>query len=196
LGVRQDTTEKGTAVRKAHLNDKIGTPDVLGLTVPEQVNVVMAEVAGDLCGGLLALAVGTDLQVMTALMEADVSSLAGSPGQAQPRAADGAARTRAGSVTLGGRRVPVQRPRVRAADGSGELPVPALRAVHQPAPSCSAGWRWRRCSPGCRRAATVRLRWSRSVRRSPACELRPPLLGRHVGQPLRLLLVQGAQARP
>jgi transposase-like protein len=30
-----------------------------------------------------------------------------------------------GSVTLGGRRVPVRRPRVRAADGSGELPVPA-----------------------------------------------------------------------
>ena len=28
-----------------------------------------------------------------------------------------------GSVTLGGRRVPVTRPRVRAADGSGELPV-------------------------------------------------------------------------
>jgi hypothetical protein len=30
-----------------------------------------------------------------------------------------------GSVTLGGRRVPVRRPRVRAADGSGELPVSA-----------------------------------------------------------------------
>jgi putative transposase len=30
-----------------------------------------------------------------------------------------------GSVTLGGRRVTVQRPRVRAADGSGELPVAA-----------------------------------------------------------------------
>ena len=28
-----------------------------------------------------------------------------------------------GSVTLGGRRVPVTRPRVRAADGSGELPI-------------------------------------------------------------------------
>jgi putative transposase len=28
-----------------------------------------------------------------------------------------------GSVTLGGRRVAVSRPRVRAADGSGELPV-------------------------------------------------------------------------
>jgi hypothetical protein len=30
-----------------------------------------------------------------------------------------------GSVSLGGRRVPVQRPRVRAGDGSGELPVAA-----------------------------------------------------------------------
>ena len=31
----------------------------------------------------------------------------------------------AGSVSLGGRRVPVQRPRMRAVDGSGELPVAA-----------------------------------------------------------------------
>src|SRR5947209_12199922 len=30
----------------------------------------------------------------------------------------------AGSVSLGGRRVPVQRPRMRATDGSGELAVP------------------------------------------------------------------------
>jgi putative transposase len=34
-----------------------------------------------------------------------------------------------GSVTLGGRRIPVQRPRVRAADGSGELPVAAYALV-------------------------------------------------------------------
>ncbi len=33
--------------------------------------------------------------------------------------------TERGSVTLGGRRVPVTRPRVRRADGTGELPVPA-----------------------------------------------------------------------
>jgi putative transposase len=33
--------------------------------------------------------------------------------------------TEARSVTLGGRRVPVRRPRVRAADESGRLPVPA-----------------------------------------------------------------------
>jgi putative transposase len=30
-----------------------------------------------------------------------------------------------GQVTLGGRRVPMRRPRVRAADGSGEIPLPS-----------------------------------------------------------------------
>jgi putative transposase len=34
-------------------------------------------------------------------------------------------------VTLGGRRVPVQRPRVRASDGSGELPVAAYQLFSQ-----------------------------------------------------------------
>ncbi len=33
--------------------------------------------------------------------------------------------TEAGSVTLGGRRVPVTRPRMRSADGTGDLPVPS-----------------------------------------------------------------------
>ena len=47
--------------------------------------------------------------------------------EGQARSGPGAVRhgTEAGSVTLGGRRVPVQRPRMRAADGRGELPVPA-----------------------------------------------------------------------
>jgi putative transposase len=112
-------------VRNNYQNSKIDTPDALGLAVPEHVNVVMAEVAADMREGLLALAVGTGLQVMTALMEADVTSLAG------PRGKHNAGRVAVrhgherGSVTLGGRRVPVERPRVRAADGSGELPVPA-----------------------------------------------------------------------
>src|SRR3954452_2358382 len=74
--------------------------------------------------GLLALAVGTGLQVMQVLMEADVAGLAGPKGRhnlARTAVRHGHER---GSVTLGGRRVPVTRPRVRAADGFGELPVP------------------------------------------------------------------------
>ncbi len=112
-------------MRKTYQNSKIDTPDALELTVPEHVNVVMAEVAADMREGLLALAVGAGLQVMTALMDADVTSLAGPKGKHNPeRVAVRHGRER-GSVTLGGRRVPVERPRVRAADGSGELPLPA-----------------------------------------------------------------------
>ena len=41
-----------------------------GPAVPESVSVALAELAEDLREGLLALAVGAGLQVMTALMEA------------------------------------------------------------------------------------------------------------------------------
>ncbi len=110
---------------KTYQNSRIDTPDALELTVPEHVSLVMAEVAADLREGLLALAVGTGLQVMTALMEADVTALAGPKGKHDSERRAVRHGQERGSVTLGGRRVPVQRPRVRAADGSGELPVPA-----------------------------------------------------------------------
>jgi putative transposase len=101
------------------------TIDTNALAVPEQVSVVMGELAADLQEGLLALAVGTGLQVMAALMEADVTAVAGPRGAHDPDRVAVRHGTEAGSVTLGGRRVPVRRPRVRAADGSGELPVPS-----------------------------------------------------------------------
>jgi len=112
-------------VSKTYQNSKIDTPDALELNVPEHVSVVMAEVAADLREGLLALAVGTGLQVMSALMEEDVTAVAGPKGKHDPGRVAVRHGREAGSVTLGGRRVPVQRPRVRAADGSGELPVAA-----------------------------------------------------------------------
>src|SRR5271166_5149947 len=60
---------------------------------------------------------------MQALMEADVSTLAGPKGKHNMvRMAVRHGRER-GSVTLGGRRVPITRPRVRAADGSGEVAI-------------------------------------------------------------------------
>lgn len=92
---------------------------------PEQVTVAMTEIAESMQEGLLALAVGAGLQVMQALMDADVTALAGSKGRHdQARTAVRHGRER-GSVTLGGRRVAVTRPRVRAADSSGELSVPS-----------------------------------------------------------------------
>lgn len=97
--------------------------DASMVAIPEQVSVAMAEIAGNMSEGLLALAVGAGLQVMQTLMEADVTAAAGPRGRHNPdRAAVRHGRER-GSVTLGGRRVLVSRPRVRATDGSGELPV-------------------------------------------------------------------------
>jgi len=93
--------------------------------LPEAVSIAMAELAGDVQEGLLAMAVGTGLQVMAALMNADVEASCGPKGKHDPGRSAVRHGTEAGSVTLGGRRVPVRRPRMRAADGRSELPVPA-----------------------------------------------------------------------
>lgn len=95
------------------------------LVLPEAVTVAMAEIGGAVREGLLALAVATGLEVMTAMMDESVTALAGPKGRHQAERAAVRHGSEAGSVVLGGRRVPVRRPRVRATDGSGELPVDA-----------------------------------------------------------------------
>ena len=51
-------------------------PEAHGLAVPEHITVAMAEIVGDMREGLLALAVGAGLQVMTAMMDARSRSAA------------------------------------------------------------------------------------------------------------------------
>ena len=93
--------------------------------MPEQVIVSMAVIAESAKEGLLALAVGTGMQVMAAMFDEDVTWLCGPDGKHDPDRAGYRHGNEAGSVTLGGRRLPVTRPRVRAADGSGELHLPS-----------------------------------------------------------------------
>ena len=95
------------------------------VAVPEQVVVSMAEIAESAKEGLLALAVSTGLQVMAAMFGEDADRLCGPGSKHNPDRAGYRHGSEAGSVTLGGRRVPVTRPRVRAADGSGELHLPS-----------------------------------------------------------------------
>jgi hypothetical protein len=73
----------------------------------------------------LALAADAGLQVLAAMMAADVEELAGRKGKHDGNRRAYRHASEAGSVSLGGRRVPVTRPRVRATDGSGELPIPS-----------------------------------------------------------------------
>ena len=57
--------------------------------------MAMTEIAENMCEGLLALAVGAGLQVMAALMEADVTVVGRAEGRTQHDADRGAARPRA-----------------------------------------------------------------------------------------------------
>ena len=61
---------------------------------------------------------------MAAIFDEDAAASCGPEGRHNPDRAGYRHGSEAGSVTLGGRRVPVTWPRVRAADGSGELHLP------------------------------------------------------------------------
>jgi putative transposase len=98
------------------------------LVLPEQVTIALAELAGAARQGLLALAVGTGLGVLDSLLDADVERLVGPKGRHQPGRVAVRHGTQPGRVTLGGRRVRVDRPRVRSADGTGELALPTWQA--------------------------------------------------------------------
>jgi putative transposase len=65
---------------------------------------------------------------MGAMMGADVDALCGPKGRHDPDRTATRHGSEVGAVTLGGRRVPVRRPRVRAVDGSGGLPVASYEA--------------------------------------------------------------------
>jgi putative transposase len=108
-------------------NRRRAQPDAVAgeVAVPGQVVVSMAEIAESAKEGLLALAVSTGLQVMAAMFGEDAEQLCGPESRHNPDRAGYRHGSQAGSVTLGGRRLAVTRPRVRAADGSGELHLPS-----------------------------------------------------------------------
>jgi putative transposase len=97
-------------------------------SAPASVSVAIGELIADVREGLLAMAVGTGLQVMTAMMSDDVTAACGAKGKHDANRTATRHGSEDGSVTLGGRRVPIVRPRMRATDGSGELPVPSYES--------------------------------------------------------------------
>jgi putative transposase len=90
---------------------------------PPQIQEALGELVGAAREGLLALSVGVGLGVVHELMEAEVEEVVGPKGKwNRDRAAKRHGYER-GSMTLGGRRVKVDRPRVRSADDERELPL-------------------------------------------------------------------------
>ena len=107
---------------------RTATTDQALLQLPERVTVAVAELASAAREGLLALAVGTGLQVLEVMLAEDVARLVGPKGRHHPDRAAVRHGSEPGRVTLGGRRVRVRRPRVRSADGTREVAVPTYQA--------------------------------------------------------------------
>src|SRR5215204_5515712 len=89
--------------------------------LPERVRDALGELAGAAKEGLLALSVGVGLGVLHAMMEAEVDEVVGPKGRHDRDRSAVRHGHENGEVTLGGRRVPVSRPRARTADGEHEV---------------------------------------------------------------------------
>jgi putative transposase len=95
--------------------------------LPERVRDALGELAGAAKEGLLALSVGVGLGVLDELMAAEVDEVVGPRGKHDRDRVAVRHGHEAGAVTLGGRRVAVERPRVRSVDGSAEVPLESYR---------------------------------------------------------------------
>ncbi|MBW8059714.1 MAG: hypothetical protein FVQ78_05145 [Solirubrobacterales bacterium] len=91
--------------------------------LPGSVQAALGDLAGAAKEGLLALSVGVGLGVMHELMEAEVTEVVGPKDKHEPERSAVRHGHEAGRVTLGGRRVPVSRPRMRSAEEDRELPL-------------------------------------------------------------------------
>jgi putative transposase len=104
-------------VRLADASDAVGLPEL-----PEEIQLAMADIAGAAREGLLAMSVAAGMAVMQAMFEAEIAQTCGPKGRHDVGRAAVRHGTGRGSVTLGGRRVGVTRPRARTTDGH-EVPL-------------------------------------------------------------------------
>src|SRR3954467_4845232 len=84
--------------------------------LPAPVQEALGELVGAAREGLLALSVGVGLGVVHELMELEVEEVVGAKGKHQPDPRAVRHGNEDGSMTPGGRRVGVRRPRMRTAD--------------------------------------------------------------------------------
>ncbi len=99
------TNKKVAAVRLVERDEAVGV-------VPEELRVSLAGIAGVAREGLLAMSATVGLLMMHEMMNAEMTAKVGAPKHAKVAGRDANWHGDApGSVVLGGRRVPVQRPR-------------------------------------------------------------------------------------
>ena len=104
--------------------EQVGTSE---LALPPRVQEALGELVSSAKEGLLALSVGVGLGVLAELMEEEVGEVVGPTGKHDPERRAVRHGHESGEVTLGGRRVQVERPRVRSADGGSEVALRTYR---------------------------------------------------------------------
>jgi len=91
------------------------------IVLPARVQEALGQLVGSAKEGLLALSVGVGLGVLAELLEEEVVGVVGAKGKHNAERVAVRHGHGSGEVTLGGRRVQVERPRVRSADGREEV---------------------------------------------------------------------------
>jgi putative transposase len=110
-------------MRKVPATKVVTTVEASESPLPPEIQEALGELVGAAREGLLALSVGVGLGVVHELMELEVTEVVGPKGKQDPDRAAKRHGHEDGSMTLGGRRVQVRRPRMRTADDERELPV-------------------------------------------------------------------------
>jgi putative transposase len=110
-------------MKKVSAPGVVSTPEASESPLPPQIQEALGELVGAARAGLLALSVGVGLGVVHELVELEVTEVVGPKGKHDPGRTAKRHGHEDGSLTLGGRRVPVRRPRVRSADDEYELTV-------------------------------------------------------------------------
>ena len=103
---------------------KVGTTvEAMESPLPAKIQEALGQLVGAAREGLLALSVGVGMSVVHELLELEVDEVVGPKGKHDPDRVATRHGHEDGSMTLGGRRVAVRRPRMRTADDQHELPV-------------------------------------------------------------------------
>jgi putative transposase len=110
-------------MKKVPVPEVVTTLEASESPLPAQIQEALGELVGAAREGLLALSVGVGLGVVHELMELEVDEVVGPKGKHDPDRVAVRHGHEHGSMTLGGRRVRVSRPRMRSADDERELPL-------------------------------------------------------------------------
>jgi transposase-like protein len=119
-GSHTSTSEHHTSVDSNPLTLVSTVDQGLPRRLAGRVDGHLAAFAEHMREGLLAASTAVGLEVMADLMDAEVTDLVGPKGRHDPDRTATRHGTEPGSVTLGGRRLPVRRPRVRSVARDGQ----------------------------------------------------------------------------